>query len=500
MKDTQQYLFCQYDYRYSNAKSALKLQYLDELIAFSPELIKMIERDLDYAAKLRKHQRILKATPESAPLPNLDIGDCTPIDNYKLGCGRLRVPIKLILAVYLLTGPNKGFNSNAFQQFSDNIWLHSYLNVHFKRQFSKGLPVAETFRKLINDDISIATHEAILECMCKYARAQNLDDFALTIGDSTHVVANSRKPSDMELVYHLAIAIYRIISKCSDMYQALLSKNDLKRLTQYKQDIALLRHNFNLNALDAEQKQRMVKTMLKKHYQFTSFANRILDRAMSIELNSYNWRKQVLNLELELMRHNNLIECIQDCSKFDFNGSPKILSRSDLDASWIVKSRNAIPYFGYRTQILSSKKGMITAVITPKGNRQDNDMMIGLAEKQAYMHDLGAGNTYCFDDGYTSKKNLDWALANDKRVVFKGRKAFKLIGESYHDQELKDIRNERSIIEGQISRLKQYTNFGKLTSRGHERVQKELLRKANCANLDTLLRLEKLRKKATQIA
>ncbi len=483
IQDTLQFEDFQATSSHSKSEIAEILYKIEKMLKNEPQIAQSISDDLDKTSKSAKHLRNIKEIPDSPDLIDFIFPEKTTINHIKFQVGRPRTTPHMVVAIALLSELAHGFNSHSFRILLENCHLIDFANRHNGGK----IPGSEACRLLIKS-LSQNTLTMILNYTCKVAKKEKLDDFKVVIGDSTHTSANSRKPSDSELLYFTSMAILHLIMNGFKLYETLLSRKEIKVLNRLKTKICQARHHHNLSKSKQFNKQKNLLKLIKFHIDIFNFSDQIFERIEEIYLPNTKWQRLKVDLEMELMNLFNLLDCIPSKEKFDSANQPKLLSRSDADASWIIKG-NREPHFGYRVQILSSENGMISAVHTPKGNQQDNTLTIKLIEN--HLTHLPETKFYSFDDGYTSKNNYDWATKKGLTLVLKGAKAKNLLGDDYDDEVLAEIRRKRSIIEGQIGRLKQITTMNRLQSRGHNNVQKEILRKCVLANFLTLIRLEK---------
>jgi hypothetical protein len=471
---------------------------IEEMFKNRPDIAKKADNDLILAAKAAKDKRVKKAIKANKiyqlidEIPGFEYPQKTTFEEFDLHIGRPRIPTIVVVAIAIVGEMVGGYNKRHFSLILENKFFNEFL-----KKYNNGKDICNESCRVLVNSLSKETLELILAYTCKVAQAEKLDPIEHVIGDSTHVKANSRTPSDGELLFFTTRCIINIINQCQKVYPSLVSKNEAKKLVMFLEKICKWRHNYNLTKRTPEKKEEELALGVKLYMDVFHLTDMIYERIEELSCEQIILADKAKFLGDQLMDLYNLIECIRDFEKVDSAGQPKVKSRSDKDASWIVKGNLRGPHFGFRTQILTSEKGMITAIITPKGNIQDVNMLDKLINK--HLSHIQTTKYFSFDDGYTSKEN--WEFGNKKQIVisFKGSKAKKLMKEKYNDAELEEIRRKRSIVEGAISRLKQITTLGQVYSRGLKKVEKELLRKAILANFLTLKRLEK-NSKNSQIA
>lgn len=455
---------------------------IEEMVHSCPEILQAVANDLDDAAKKAKHKRNLKKITFSPNLDGFVFPERTTINHIKFGIGCPRTEIIMVIAVVILGEKFGGYDSKQFEHMYENHYL-----IKFALKHNKGnIPCTESCRNFAKA-LTEETLNKIVAYTCQVAQNKRLDNFNHMIGDSTHVNANSRKPSDSELLFFTSRIILHLIENALKIYSSLLTRKEIRKINSLREIIKKKRFKHNLSKSDPTMKRKSLLQMLKNHTDIFNFSDEVYQRIEEINLPEPKWQKIKNELEMELYNLFNLIDCITANDKVDSANQPKFLSRSDKDAAWIIKG-NKQPEFGYRIQILSSENGMISSVITPKGNKQDKSMLIDLIEQHRKF--LPYTKNFSFDDGYTSKGNYHWSKENDLNLILKGANAAKLYGDKYDDSTLAEFRRKRSIIEGQISRLKQITTLRRVYSRGHENVKKEILRKVILANFMTIIRLE----------
>ena len=167
----------------------------------------------------------------------------------------------------------------------------------------------------------------------------------------------------------------------------------------------------------------------------------------------------------------------------------KVLSISDPDAAYMKKG-DRDPKIGYHPQLARSEKGLVTAIIVPKGNTGDAPELQPLCEQ--VFRRTGVPEDTSGDGGYAAMPNRDWLLEKGvKNPSFSSSKGKAITPlEDWESETFKGLRSWRSAVEALMSQLKGMFNFGHAMTRGWEKVQAELTDKVLAFNF---LRLALLR-------
>jgi hypothetical protein len=167
------------------------------------EIIREIDHDLDIHGLKKKAMReadrryFERLNPSFNSIADLPKPDTCPLD---LEGGRPRMPAIIVYVLLLLRGWIGGPKSTEFRLIlKESITLHRFFESH---QFQ--VPGASTVADNVNA-VRESTLNLILRSQLRRAKVTDLDTFEEVVIDSTAVSANSKYPTDSNLLAALAM-------------------------------------------------------------------------------------------------------------------------------------------------------------------------------------------------------------------------------------------------------------------------------------------------------
>lgn len=451
----------------------------------NPQLLELIESDLDKMALEKKLERIeddIWHKNKNLTLPEIDdIRDENWKDNVVLLQGRPRMPALLVLIFLLLRGYLGGIKKAKVQTFlKESRTLQIFLiNQGYK------MPGASTVIDNING-ITPETHDAILDAQIDLIIDEGLDDFKEITADSTSVKSNSAWPVDSVIIMNLVLRMLQLIESFEKDNVSVKTKDVMnefiKEIKQLNKQI-----QFSVGKKGSVKKR---KKLYNKLYKIAKKARKYLIDAQTqakskiSQLDVPPSKLKIVERKLERIEIDihNLAVAIDHSSKrinqeIQTPSTDKVLSLADEDAALISKGQRE-PKLGYKPQICRSKNGFVPAIIVPEGNANDSGQLIPLIDQTIERTGV-TPDILSFDDGYSSTKARDKYLgAGVKIVSFSGSKGKKIIPESeYESDEYQQVRNDRSAVESLMYTIKHNEDFGQVMRRGIEQVRAESIEK-----------------------
>lgn len=485
-----------------------------EIARSCPQIEREIDHDLDIhglkkkamrEADRRFFERLNPAFDSMADLPAP--GPCP----RELGDGRPRMPATIVFVLLLLRGWSGGPKGARFRLIlKESITLHRFFETH---DFQ--VPGASTVADNINA-VRESTLELILRCELGHARRAALDTFDDAVIDSTAVSANSKYPTDSNLLAALAMrmtGLFARLKKSKWGFPDWTGRAPAKRSQDIAEEIELQAKRIGMMS-----GKQNVKTQRKALYaKIYTRAGRLV-RAFGPILTAVG--KAVAKAALPPSKAQAVAEMIQQ-SQEDLGSigrisaysrgrvlrdraapaSEKVLSISDGDAA-IIKKGGWDIVLGYRPQLAFSGKGLVTAHLLPRGNAADSGQLPNILE--ANERNTGVvPRRVSLDDGYTTRKVRDAYLAKHGGRVevfsFAGSKGRKVIGrETYESGPYHKARDDRSAAESRIYTLKFNHGYDEVMRRGLEAVGHEQLTKVLAYNIRRLVWLRKEKARAEQ--
>lgn len=509
-------LFAAENYLYSAHPVAALIRDAEAMYLKNPQIKILLEQSMREAAMRKKALREKKKGLEFEmyDLPNLNLppSAVTALQSPRqLQEGRPSTPLLLVfVSAILALGVHGGFGrKSAWADFTDSSHFKSFLLWH-----NWTMPGRSTIHEL-SRAISEVASQALLSLQGQVATelfnaTGNQSETEMVLMDSTSVESASAKPCDeANLGRMLENAERRIEAAEKALGMPPLSSREVSA-AQLNEAAAELRGQGR-----AEQAQAPVKPA--KTPRGKAAAKR---RQRRLKAKRRRWRRQAAK---RLQQLNRRVEAAQDSlgriQDPDFKhaialddaereicdaqlihdavtdihehgiGAAKEHdyphSCSDRDAAFIVKSGRPT-VFGYKAQLVTSRRGFIYGLILPPGNNADPKAFVPLLT--AAEAALGAvPGVVIADDGYPSAENLAAAkAAGVKTVCFKGAKSKKLLGAEYETERQRQLRPIRSAVESAISGGKRQNDMGEVTCFGRENAARQLIWKAIARNFTVM--------------
>lgn len=480
------------------------LERIDELIKFAPEILPAIERDLDNHAKKKKKirlkdKRFVKGI--LGELPGLQEAYCFDSDlKVRLGIGRPRMPAYLVYVFLMIRGELGSVTRREDVTFiRESISLYSFLG---KNNYQ--MPGTTTILENINA-VSNETRELIFARQIRFIMTEGLDDFTEQIFDSTQVEANSAWPTDAKILTGLLSRAHRLGQKL-ELFE--LPNFQVWWMNQWLRKMRRLTLRINL-AGGKPYAKRKRKKYYRRLLKFGRRAVEHLDREVQRIEETYQpyeylfpSRRKMIREVMKQIREDvaDAYQVITYAGERIFEGKTgssrdKILSLSDKTAAYIKKGgRQAV--IGYKPQLARSGRGFITGLIVKEGNPADRAELLPLFDDVVNRTGV-VPEVVSTDDGYAFGDARDKILDAGVEVVsISGACGKKLISdEDWESEEYREARRGRPAVESLIFILKHCFEFGRLSRRGLEAVEAELLEKALACNF---YRISYLRRKKRQ--
>ena len=488
-----------------DTKLAQSMGELDDLLPRRPDILAAIEADQDRLALARKAPRVADRAALAAATPNLPCLDLdAPLPEVEsLEVGRPRMRPEAVCHFLLMRGHFGSLSGANWELASDSSTARHYLDPYLRHN---KWPGASTVLDNLNA-LSNHTRQLILTAQAGIAMTAGLDDFCLTIIDSTAIKANSDFPTDSGTILKLLTRVWESGSRT-------LKRAGVDTWQRHWTEkwLAMLKcRDFAINTAKTRRERA-------KHYRkFLNTAGKLADHlereAAAVEeplfLGAFDlppsrrqrlldaWKKVVTSL----IQAHDMIEYsyLRQFGTPDLPAPDReryLASVSDPDASFIKKGRRPV-VFGYKAQIARSGNGLVTAVHVPEGNVPDCLEL----EPLVRAHRLTTGvvpEAVSVDDGYSSAAGRQDVLGlGVKDVSISGSKGKKLTpAELYDSDRYRKLRNVRSTVESLIFVLKHDYEYGELRRRGIAGVRAELLEKAIAYNFHRLAILRRARAEA----
>ena len=381
------------------------------------------------------------------------------------------------------------YSSTATERLLDSLSVYRFLE-----EKGIGMPGLRTIGDNVNA-VGEETRRHILHCQMQLVLDEKLDDFQELCGDSTSCAANTCWPTDSGLMLRL---LERLSREGSKLEQFGLPNFRRPKKEEWLRELKKLDFEINV-AKNKRSRRRLYKKFLKKAEQavehFGEQALALFDGIAELDLPPLLMARLGRKWQVMLNDVCDLCSIHEQCGARilegeKIEGSKRILSLSDRAAAYILKGDRE-PVVGYKPQLARSRNGMITALLTPEGNASDSSMLVPLVRESisttGVVPALGS-----FDDGYTSKTNLEELKGLGlKDVSFSGSKGKKLLADEWESDILKEARRNRSAVESLMFCIKHGHEFGQLRRRGIEAVRDELMGKALVYNFCRIILLRK---------
>lgn len=486
-----------------NSELSKLIQEANELSQTNPEILKLIEKDLNKNGAEKKLIRLEDKRYEDMQQPSfreiLQGVKITAQEVTNLEEGRPRMKSFLVLVFLLIRGYFGGIKSNPVKTL---LAESSSLTILY-HELGEKAPGLSTISENINA-LSNETRNYIINVQLQSVLKEELDDFKSTTVDSTAISGNSKFPTDSNLLVDL---VARIIKRGSKLNIFGIPNLDLEnpKIIQRKMKSLEVEIAFSLGKKGgARKRKKAYKKLLnhanKLHIYFIKELEQIANPIQKVNLKPSK-KLQLLRLtELLYQGVEQLKQVSTYCEQRVFEEKKvsiedKVVSLSDKDAGFIVKGQRE-PVIGYKPQLGRSKQGFITAFILPKGNAADSGQFVPLIDDHINRTTV-IPVSVSSDDGYACKKARQEIFEKGVKLVsISGSKGKRLIPEEqYNSEEYLDQRNARSAVESLMFVLKHKCHFANVMRRGLEEVTAELLEQVLVYNI---LRAVLIRKRKSE--
>lgn len=466
-------------------------QFLDEtinLLDFAPEILGLIEDDLDQKGKEKKVSRILDSRfilGEMGLLPGIDYAkedEPTP-QTLTLLFGRPRMNAKLVYLLLQVQGYVGSLTSHKNQDFlRESRTFGILLEAH-----GWPYPSRSTLNENLNK-VSIRTQEYILKKQLEFFHGLNLDDFKELTIDSTSVSADSKWPTDSGVILALLNRAFRVSQQLDQLECANFREGHCPR---WLKEIKALDFQINIASGKKGGIKGLYTTLLKKAEKFAVHLTKEYQRWNSAsDLSGFRPSRRTLIEKTILLIMQDTADAqrtIQNArsrlsDQISVPAKEKILSISDQDAAYIQKGGRE-PVVGYKPQLVRSKEGFIANLVLPLGNASDAAQFVPVIEQTikntGVVPELVNG-----DDGYASARGRKLLLDMGIKVVnISGSKGKKIIPEEDWDSDIyREARRNRSAVESLMSIMKGCFGLGRMCVRGFDNVYRSMLQKALAYN------------------
>ena len=464
------------------------------LVARAPELVHLVEADLDEHALKKKAIRVADADwSRSLTLVLTDfVETAKPCEKVRtrLGQGRPRTSGHIVLLMVLLRGRlGSGFKAETTDTLlRESVTFQVYLN-----NIGVRMPRASTLTELVNA-VSDETRSRIHDAQIAQIKTDGLDDFTAIIQDSTAVESNTVWPTDSGVTVALMARLDRGIEQLANHgLPTSHSKHSNKRRRALAKSRRLARD------IDLASGKDAVLPRKRKYMRLLAYGASTLAEIRRAQVAIQAGRSQLVRCPSELISIDKVLAQFEsDATKLaqvlvncegrirhnrKISATERIVSISDPDAALIVKGqRDTI--VGYKSQLARSRNGFIVGLGLPAGNAADSRQFLPMIDE--VMARTGViPSLVSVDDGYASKANVAGARARGIDVIsISGSKGRALTSDAdWVSDSYAMARNQRSAVESSIFTLKEGFNFGRPARRGHARVYAELLEKVLAHNL-----------------
>lgn len=463
-----------------------------------PEILNRIEADQESLGKKKKILRM-----KDAQHYNGSTNDFSELDIQKhdldekeidLESGRPRMAPIIAFIFFILRGYfNSVCSKAASEQIHDSITIKILLE-NWNTKMPGEITILENLNAISNE-----TRDFILAAQIQDIRDKGLDDFKKCQIDSTSVEANTKWPTDADILLAL-------VNRACNYSQKLLVLGLVNfKLSSSEEWLKTLKNTlFRINTIAGkpnskkklkEEYRFFLKTAQKLHDHLVNETVLLEEKVKSIivapsvrETIEGIWDKITGDLldaaDVLYYTENRIMNGVV------LKASRKILSISDNTAAFIIKG-NRESIVGYKAQLARSGYGFITSLLLPIGNNSDSKIFLELHDDSIrktneMLDELSA------DGCYASKAAYDVLEKKVKVLSIGGSTGKKLVGEALWDsEEYTMARANRSAVESIIFTLKYVFSFGRLRRRGLENANAELLEKVIAYNFYHMVDLEK---------
>ena len=480
------------------ADTELKVILLEglHLISKDANICKLIDADVDRAAKISKKERLEDAAwcgTFTPILPGLTLAEAPKIvaESLSLGIGCPRNLDAEAIFIFMLCRAYLGSVTSlvAIDRLRDSLLIHEYLAAR-----NMGMPGRSSIHALLNQ-ISAETHDYILDSQFRLIREEGLETSDKLAIDSFSVGGSTSWPTDSRLTHRLLERAFLFGGKvkafgCTPFSEAYVPEW-LKELHSIDFSIAC-------TAGKAKSKGKVKKLYRRFLTRAAKTADRLVKQYTALEA---SWksvalppsRRRQLNEIMTLINESMqaALRIISYAENRVFNeivlpSTEKFLSLSDASVAYIQKGGRE-PVIGYKPQLARSGNGFVTAIEIMKGNPCDSARLVPVVNQ----HVKRTGFTpdiLTVDDGYSSRAGRTELLASGVRVVsISGSKGKHITPEEDWDNpEFKQARADRSAVESIIFTLRYKFDLYRFSRRGLEAVTAEIKEKIIAYNLQRM--------------
>ena len=461
-----------------------------QLLESGPEILDMIEDDLDFKGKVKKAVRIedfryLERNFSKLLGHEFDCSDCEPIsvNDLQLHQGRPRMSAMLVYLMMQVQGYLGSLTNQKNFDFLKESRTFSLLLEAYGWKFPGRSTINENLNK-----VSLETHEYILKRQIQFLIGLNLDDFKELTIDSTSVSADSKWPTDSGIILALLQRSYHLGQKLDRFETENLRPGWCPRwLKEIKQ------LDFQINCLSGRKRKvkRLYKQLLNKAEKFAAHLSREMERWNSnTDLHHLlPSKKAQVRTVIDVIAKDttDVSRTILNARNRIFQGvsvkaKEKVLSISDPEAAFIKKGGRE-PVVGYKPQLVRSKQGFVVSLVLPPGSASDSGQFVPVIE-QAIKNTGVLPHLVSADDGYSSQSARKYLLDKGVNIVnISGSKGKKIISDDDWNSDLyKEARRNRSAVESLMSIMKGCFGLGRMFVRGLDNVRRSMLQKALAYN------------------
>jgi len=478
-----------------------------ELLRFAPEIVTVIEGDLDAHAREKKKLRLEDRKffeSRTGDFPELGIEDgelsCAEL---RLEVGRPRMPAEAVYVFLMMRGFLGSLSTKQSRRFlRESMSLYQWLQ-------SRGLQMPGVSTILDNlNVISHKTRKLIFDRQIARILGEELDPFKKLTIDSTSVKANSSWPNDAKILTGLLMRVDRVGQKLDifglENFRQGWVPRWLEEMDKLEFQICLVAGKAN-SKTKLKQKYRQLLRRGKKALEALRTQFEHMEQRLDIDTLAPSRRvllqRVIDQIRSDLSDAQRVIEYASD-RVFHEKKRPsteKVLSLSDGSAAYIKKGcRN--PVIGYKPQLVRSENGFVTSLLVPEGNAADSIKLVP-AIKDSIKRTGVVAELVSTDDGYASTKGRDALRAmRVKNVSISGAKGKKLTTlEDWESETYRHARRCRSAVESLMFTIKDGFAFGELGRRGIEAVRDELLEKVLAYNCCRTILIKQRRREELEL-
>ena len=475
----------------------------------APDLLLLIDRDLDQKALEAKALRVADAKHHKDTHPNLpeeQHWDCDSDAPCALAKGgRKRTPALIILVALFIRGRYRSLTDIMTRdRIADSASFQLLLDEHNTDT------VCPTVLARHANNLSKATVTRLMNAQVEAYKTEELDDFDIFMADSTAVRANSEWPKDSRVILKHCDRAITILEHFEKKQWCRIRWYNMKKWQRQVHNLARDIDFTCGKSNGAKKRRKLYRKLLPLASKLVARLGDEWDRIEPI-LNSVGLcpskakqRSQATELlETTLMNAENLIPYVyvrtQENRNEEREEHERVLSVVDGHASIICKGGRE-PNFGYKPQLAASRSGFITAAIVTIGNPSDAQSLFPLLN--AHIARCGVTPSLgTVDDGYAGAQN--WQLAVKtcglKALSMNGSKGKAVVDkidpELWTSEAYKEGRRLRGLMESPISVLKQVNGLDRMRRSGIDAVEREIFEKIIAYNA---VRAVQLRKRAAE--